>query len=302
MPVVEYTPSLLAHVARIERVLDRLLPDEDRPPRQLRAAMRYSVLGGGKRLRPALAYATCHAFGGAPALADASAAAVEIIHAYSLIHDDLPAMDDDLLRRGKPTCHVAFGEATAILAGDALQAMAFEVLAADTAPSPGARATMVRRLAEACGADGMAGGQALDLAAVGKRLDRDELERMHACKTGALIRASVALGALAGGVELDALLLALDRYASALGMAFQVRDDILDIEGDTSVIGKQQGADALRDKPTFPSILGLEPSRDYAETKRAEMLAALAEVSVLVPDAQLDDLMDLAHYAIDRRS
>jgi geranylgeranyl pyrophosphate synthase len=295
----DLTPALVAYARRAESVLDRVLPAESTPPTPLHAAMRYSVLGGGKRIRPLLAYAACSALGGTLDHADASATAVEIIHAYSLIHDDLPAMDDDDLRRGRPTCHIAHGEATAILAGDALQALAFEVLAADphTQDAPRLGLRMIACLAEACGSAGMAGGQAFDLAAVGQRLDARELERMHVHKTGALIRASVLLGAMAAGCEDEATLAALRRYGHCVGLAFQIRDDILDIEGDTAVIGKTQGADIARDKPTYPAILGLEESRRLAGVLREEALAALARQGIAGVD-----LADLAHYAIDRHS
>jgi farnesyl diphosphate synthase len=220
---------------------------------------------------------------------------VELIHAYSLVHDDLPAMDDDALRRGRPTCHIVFGEAMAILAGDALQALAFEILAND--PRNGERGiAMVKTLGYACGAEGMAGGQALDLAAVGRTLSLAELEHMHACKTGALIRAAVRLGALMAAADSDALQ-ALDRYAAAVGLAFQVRDDILDVEGESTVIGKTVGKDAAANKPTFPSIIGLEASRArlVALTEAAlEAIAPFGAHGVL--------LEELARYAAHRLS
>jgi geranylgeranyl pyrophosphate synthase len=295
----ELTPALLAWARRVDGVLDRVLPAADAPPTALHQAMRYSVLGGGKRIRPLLAYAACAALGGTEDDADPAAAAVEIIHAYSLIHDDLPAMDDDDLRRGRPTCHIAFDEATAILAGDALQALAFEVLAQSPLAhrDPAAGLASIRSLAIACGSQGMAGGQAFDLAAVGQRLDAAGLERMHVHKTGALIRASVHLGALAAGCTDPRALAALERFGHLAGLAFQIRDDILDIEGDTAVIGKTQGADQARDKPTYPSILGLEPARALAAGLRAESLAALAGVAA--PDSAL---ADLGRYAVDRLS
>jgi len=295
----ELTPALLALAARAESVLERTLPGDAQEPLGLHRAMRYSTLGGGKRLRPCLAYSAALACGGTLEQADASAAAVEMIHAYSLIHDDLPAMDDDDLRRGKPTCHVAFNEATAILAGDALQALAFEVLANDTGADRDAatQVEMLRLLALACGSQGMAGGQAIDLDAVGRSLTRDELERMHAHKTGALIRASVQLGALAAGERDAARIAALLRYGQALGLAFQIRDDILDIEGETHVIGKPQGSDAAQNKPTYPAILGLAESRALAAQLRAEAIAALAGF-----DARAEHLRDLAHYSVDRES
>jgi len=222
---------------------------------------------------------------------------VELIHAYSLVHDDLPAMDDDALRRGRPTCHIVFGEAMAILAGDALQALAFEILADDTSRQTDTATgmAMLRTLGRACGAEGMAGGQALDLAAVGHPLTLGELEHMHACKTGALIRASVQLGALAAGADGDTLQ-ALDRYAHAVGLAFQVRDDVLDVEGESAVIGKTAGKDAAAAKPTFPSIIGLDASR----ARLAELTdTALAAIAPLGARAAL--LEELALYAAHRR-
>jgi farnesyl diphosphate synthase len=257
--------------------------------------MHYAVLGGGKRLRPMLVYAAGHVLGqDGPAL-DTAACAVELIHAYSLVHDDLPAMDDDALRRGRPTCHVVFGEAMAILAGDALQALAFELLADDGAEiDASVRIAMLQTLGRACGAEGMAGGQALDLAAVGRSLELAELEYMHGCKTGALIRASVRLGALLGGADADALL-ALDRYASAVGLAFQVRDDILDVEGESAVIGKTAGKDAAAAKPTFPSIIGLDASRERLAGLTDTALAAIA------PWGERAALLhELARYAAHR--
>lgn len=287
-------PALQALIARADGALERTLPREDVPPSELHRAMRYAVLGGGKRLRPQLVYAAGHALGCDDAALDAPACAVELIHAYSLVHDDLPAMDDDALRRGRPTCHIAFGEAMAILAGDALQALAFELLA--QAPVEAATGMAMQRvLGRACGAEGMAGGQALDLAAVGHTLTLAELEHMHACKTGALIRASVQLGALTAGADADTLT-ALDAYAHAVGLAFQVRDDILDVEGESSVIGKTAGKDAAADKPTFPSILGLEASRARLDALTDEALAAIAGLGT-----RGDLLAELAHYAARRQ-
>ena len=297
-PPPELSPALAALGARAEQALDHALPSAQQPPAELHRAMRYAVLGGGKRLRPLLTYASGRALGAPLARLDAPACAVEIIHAYSLVHDDLPAMDDDALRRGRPTCHVAFGEAMAILAGDALQALAFERLAGDPALDIDAltRIEMLRTLAAACGAEGMAGGQAFDLAAVGRVLDVAELERMHACKTGALIRAAVRLGALAAGAD-AATLAALDRYATAFGLAFQVRDDILDVEGATAELGKTAGKDARAAKPTFPSILGLQASRARLAELTAEALAALAGFNTAA-----DPLRELARYAAARMS
>jgi farnesyl diphosphate synthase len=257
---------------RIERVLDRHLPAVEGPAGRLADAMRHATLGGGKRVRPLLAYAAGEIARVEPAAVDAAAAAVEMIHAYSLVHDDLPCMDDDSLRRGKPTCHVAFDEATALLAGDALQSLAFAVLAA--APiRDGAAACEL--LALAAGAAGMAGGQAIDLAAVGRSLTLDELETMHRLKTGALIRASVRLGA-ACGEPLDAdAVAALDRYAAAAGLAFQVVDDVLDVEGSAATLGKTAGKDAKQGKPTYVTLLGLAESKRRAEDLRREAHAAL---------------------------
>ena len=291
-------PSALTGAsARAEAALERYLPSAQQPPQALHGAMRYAVLGGGKRLRPMLVYATGAALGAAPEVLDAPAAAVEIIHAYSLVHDDLPAMDDDDLRRGQPTCHVAFGEAMAILAGDALQALAFEILAADAAlrVDDATRVRMLRLLAAACGAHGMAGGQALDLAAVGNVLSPAELERMHVHKTGALIRASVQLGALAAGAGDAALLAKLERYGHCLGLAFQIRDDILDVEGDSATIGKTAGKDAANAKPTYPAILGMDASRRLLDELTAEATAALAPLG-----AAGADLAALARFVAER--
>ena len=297
-PLLELSPALAAFGVRAEQALDRALPSAQQPPVELHRAMRYAVLGGGKRLRPLLTYASGQALGAPLARLDAPACAVEIIHAYSLVHDDLPAMDDDALRRGHPTCHVAFGEATAILAGDALQALAFERLAGDAALDVDAatRIEMLRTLGAACGAEGMAGGQAFDLAAVGRTLGIAELERMHAYKTGALIRAAVRMGALAAGAD-TAMLAALDAYAAAFGLAFQIRDDILDVEGATADLGKTTGKDARAAKPTFPSILGLQASHARLAELTTQALAALAGFG-----AEADRLRELARYAAARIS
>lgn len=286
---------LKALAGRADDALARVLPGDDLPPTELHRAMRYAVLGGGKRLRPLLVYAAGQALGESGAVLDAPACAVEIIHAYSLVHDDLPAMDDDDMRRGRPTCHIVFGEAMAILAGDALQALAFELLAADEQTAPDLRIAMLKALGLACGAEGMAGGQAFDLSAVGRRLSLVELERMHAYKTGALIRGSVRLGALAGGCRDAEVLKRLDRYGHAVGLAFQVRDDILDIEGDSSVIGKTAGKDAAADKPTFPSIIGLEASRQRLDELVADALDAIEPFG-----ARGEWLAALARYSAQR--
>ncbi len=263
---------------RAERALERFLPDGSGPAGTLEAAMRYACLGGGKRLRATLVYATGDMLGTPPELLDRPAAAIEMIHAYSLVHDDLPAMDDDDLRRGKPTCHRAFDEATAILAGDALQSLAFEVLCADPSIAPGARAAMVRVLAEASGARGMAGGQALDLGAVGTMLDVDALAAMHGLKTGALIRAAVRLGALCGDNADAQTLEQLDAYAGNLGFAFQIVDDILDEVMDSGTLGKTGGADRARGKPTYTSMTGLDEARATVDALHRAALESLRTI------------------------
>ena len=280
-------------------MLARVLPPEDQPPVELHRAMRYAVLGGGKRLRPLLVYAAGTTLGAPLDRLDAAAAAVEIIHAYSLVHDDLPAMDDDSLRRGRPTCHVVFGEAMAILAGDALQALAFDVLAHDATldVDAGTRVAMLRALAIACGSHGMAGGQAFDLAAVGTKLSAAELERMHVHKTGALIRASVRLGALAAGCRDEATLDALERYGHAVGLAFQIRDDLLDIEAGTEQLGKTAGKDVAASKPTYPAILGVDASRSELAALTATALGAVESLG-----APAMALRDLAHFVMLRSS
>lgn len=295
MPNPPHSAAFEALIRRADAALDRCLPGDAVPPIALHQAMRYAVLGGGKRLRPLLVHAAAQALGFDSPLLDVAACAVELIHSYSLVHDDLPAMDDDALRRGRPTCHVAFGEAMAVLAGDALQALAFELLANPaTMPDAATGMRMLHTLGCACGAEGMAGGQALDLAATGRTLSLAELEHMHACKTGALIRASVRLGALAAQAD-DATLALLDRYASAVGLAFQVQDDILDVEGESATLGKTAGKGAAAHKPTFPSILGMDASRARLAALTREALDAIAP---LAPRAAL--LVELANYAARR--
>jgi farnesyl diphosphate synthase len=257
-------------------VLDAQLPPERDEPDGLHRAMRYAALAGGKRFRPVLVYATGTALGLALPRLDPIAAAVEIIHAYSLVHDDLPAMDDDDLRRGRPTCHRAFGEATAILAGDALQALAFEVLAAGLRDEA-AGVQVIHEIARACGSAGMAGGQALDLAAVGRNLDRQGLETMHRLKTGALIRAAVTTPCLLAGVDAPTHR-RLAAFGDCIGLAFQVHDDILDVAGDAAITGKNTQADSALDKPTFVSILGLAESRARALELRDEAILQLQHV------------------------
>ena len=257
---------------RIEDVLARHLPAADRVPIPLCRSMRYAVLGGGKRMRPLLAYAAGELVAAPPDTVDSVAAAVELVHAYSLIHDDLPCMDDDALRRGKPSCHVAFGEAMALLAGDALQALAFGVLAEGRLGDPAKACAL---LAEASGVRGMAGGQAVDLGSVGATLAQEDLESMHRMKTGALIRASVRLGAACGRPLNGPESAALDAYAAAAGLAFQVTDDVLDVLGSEQTLGKTAGKDRAHGKPTFVSLLGLAAARERAERLRAEARAAL---------------------------
>ena len=261
-----------------ENDLSGFLPAATATPTKLHAAMRYALLGGGKRVRPLLVYAAGALFDADAATLARAAAAVEMIHAYSLVHDDMPCMDDDALRRGKPTVHIAYDEATALLVGDALQSQAFVVLAeADISVIPPARlAAMLKVLAHASGSAGMCGGQAIDLDSVGLSLTLEQLEQMHQLKTGALLRAAVVLGALAGK-DLDAAeMAALDQYSRAIGLAFQVVDDVLDATADSATLGKTAGKDAADNKPTYVSILGLEPSRALAETLRLDAHAALA--------------------------
>lgn len=284
---------------RVEEQLDRRLPSPTTQPERLHQALRYSVLEGGKRVRPVLVYATAQTLGLDESIVDGAACAVELIHAYSLVHDDLPAMDDDDLRRGRPTCHKAFDEATAILVGDALQVLAFETLAQGPgAPSdPATRLKLVHCLAVASGTNGMAGGQALDLAATGRRISLPEVEEMHARKTGALIHACVMMAAYCAG-ELEARKLeALDRYARAIGLAFQIQDDLLDIEGDAKVLGKATGADVAHQKPTYPAIAGVEAARTYMHELHARGLAALEVFgAAAAPLASVSDWLVLRKY------
>ena len=292
------TAELIAHYqARINQALDQRLPAADLHPGDLHQAMRYAVLGGGKRLRPILAYAAGVAVGAELDVLDAPACALECIHAYSLIHDDLPAMDDDDLRHGQPSCHKAYGEALAILAGDALQALAFQILAQDTSlnVTPAVRLRMLGVLVQAAGSRGMVGGQAIDLAAVGRMLTLAELENMHIHKTGALIRASVLLGALSQPAVDPILLERLDRYAKCIGLAFQIRDDILDEIGDAATLGKTPGADRVRNKPTYPALLGLDGAREHARILYDEARMALDTLG-----AEADPLRWIAAYIVER--
>lgn len=287
-------PRLARWLQRVEARLEAALPASDESPQGLHRAMRHAVLGGGKRLRPMLVYAAGAATGADESLLDAPAAAVELVHAFSLVHDDLPAMDDDELRRGRPTVHVAFDEATAILAGDALQALGFSVLAEESRAPDALRVAWLATLAQATGAAGMCGGQALDMDGTGAALALAELERLHALKTGALIRAAVRLGALAGRADAGTLA-ALDDYASALGLAFQIRDDLLDIEASSEQLGKTAGKDAVQAKSTYPALLGVDGAKAALARQVARMDAALSGLP-----GELDPLRALARLAVER--
>ena len=280
-------------LVRIETLLDAWVPLA--APAGLGEAMRYAVLGGGKRLRPLLVLAACEAVAGDGSAADRAAVAVELIHAYSLVHDDMPCMDNDVLRRGKPTVHVAFGEAQAMLAGDAMQALAFDVLTPDDGMDPVLQATLCRMLARASGHAGMAGGQAIDLAAIGQPLSEAQLRDMHQRKTGLLLRASVQMGAACGVLD-PAAEKALCTYGSAIGLAFQVIDDILDVTQDSATLGKTAGKDEEAGKPTYVSVMGLEASRRYASRLRDEAIAALDEV----PRLHSLRLRELAYRVVAR--
>jgi len=284
-----------AWTARVEAALERSLPAENETPTRLHAAMRHAVLGGGKRIRPRLVHASGHLLGADVDALDAAAVAIELIHAYSLVHDDLPAMDDDDLRRSRPTVHVAFDEATAILVGDALQALAFRVLATTPVPAT-VRIDLVATLAEAAGSRGMCGGQQLDMDATGQSLALNQLEQLHALKTGALIRASVRLGALIGGADAG-LLTRLDGFAADLGLAFQIRDDILDVEADAAQLGKTAGKDAAQDKSTYPALVGLDGSKKLLVALAEKMKAALGPL-----DDRADALRAVAEFAVARVS
>ena len=290
--------TLVALRTRVERALSRFLPGADTAPQRLHQAMRYATLNGGKRVRACLVYASGQAVGATPDALDAPAGAVELVHSYSLVHDDLPSMDDDDLRRGKPTCHKAYDEATALLAGDALQSLAFEVLARETDRTVASdqRIKMVHTLAHAIGSSGMAGGQAIDLESVGKTLEISLLENMHQRKTGALVHAAVILGAQACQSVDSNILNALDRYGAAIGLAFQIADDILDVEGDAVRLGKNPGVDEARGKPTYPSVLGVDGARRKAH---ALCITALESLTPLGDNANL--LAELARYIIERR-
>ena len=285
------------YCTRVEQMLDSYLPDARLPPERLHSAMRYSVLGGGKRLRPALVYATGQALSVQRALLDAPAAAIELLHAYSLVHDDLPAMDDDDLRRGMPTTHRKYGVATAILAADALQPLAFRMLASHSSMlnQPALQVKIIKALADACGSKGMTGGQAIDLASEGQQLHAAELENMYRLKTGRLLHASVISAAYCAEDLDDQALKDLERFIDALGLAFQIRDDILDIEGSTEQIGKQSGADDAKQKATYPSLFGLERARVRTNDLLTKALAALDQFG-----QEADVLREVAKYIVRR--
>ncbi|PWB49063.1 MAG: geranyl transferase [Nitrosomonadales bacterium] len=282
----------------METVLERVLPSADLAPQRLHQAMRYAALDGGKRVRPLLAFAAGELTSAPVDRVETVAAAVELIHVYSLVHDDLPCMDNDELRRGKPTCHVAFDEATALLVGDSLQSLAFQLIAERTvAHSPSIQLELIRLLALASGSRGMAGGQAIDLESVGKTLTQTELEFMHIHKTGALIRAAVLLGAHAGSGLDSSQLDAINHYATCVGLAFQVMDDILDVEASTATLGKTAGKDAEQNKPTYVSILGLEAARKLAEDLHHNALLALPEFG-----ESARRLAQIADFIVQRQS
>lgn len=280
---------------RTEIILQRMLPQPETLPQELHEVMRYAALDGGKRLRPMLVLAAAELGNPVQAACEAAVAATECIHVYSLVHDDMPEMDNDSLRRGKPTCHVRFGQSAALLAGDALQTLAFDVLSRETGLPAARQLAMINTLAWASGSLGMAGGQAIDLANVGRGMAQADLERMHSLKTGALIRASVRLGALCCPDLDDAVLAVLDGYASKLGLAFQVIDDVLDCEADTATLGKTAGKDADADKPTYVKLLGLEQARAYAERLAAEAADALSPFG-----GRAERLAALARFAVAR--
>jgi farnesyl diphosphate synthase len=283
---------------RFEAAAGRFLPPAEREPQRLHQAMRYAVLDGGKRIRPLLAYAAGELARADAAALDHVALALEYVHAYSLVHDDMPCMDNDVLRRGKPTVHVAYGEATAMLAGDALQAEAFRILAA--APLAAAtRLDLIDALARAAGTEGMCGGQAIDLDAMDRALDAAQIERMHRMKTGALLCASVLMGARAGALEAT-VLAALERYAQALGLAFQIVDDILDVEASDAELGKTAGKDRAQNKPTYVTVLGLEAAKQRAGQLHEAALAALEQTGLSA--ARLQRLQQLAGLVVSRRS
>ncbi len=294
----DFSSRIASWQQRIEAQLSLRLPSSEREPKRLHEAMRYSVLGGGKRVRPALVYATADALDLTEDTVDGVACAVELIHVYSLVHDDLPAMDNDDLRRGRPTCHKAFDEATAILAGDALQVLAFQTIV----QGPGLpndshmRLQLVELLSQASGTSGMAGGQALDLAATGRQLSLDEVETMHAHKTGALIRACVMMAAACSHALSPSTRSSLDEYATSIGLAFQIQDDLLDIEGDPALLGKATGADSALNKPTYPSVVGIERARLRVRELHERALNALAMTPL-----KIDALVAMSNWLVLRQ-
>lgn len=296
---MNFEGRLDSYLERVEQTLDQALPGPRVKPQRLHEAMRYSVLGGGKRIRPLLVYATGEALGVAIDLLDSPAAAIEMLHAFSLVHDDLPAMDNDELRRGRPTTHRAFDEATAILAADALQPLAFSLLANSRhlRDHPAAQIRIIRLLADACGSNGMTGGQAIDMASEGRTIDPSELEHMYRLKTGRLLRACVLAAAYCAPTQEDTELQSLERFVDSMGLAFQIRDDILDIEGETEEIGKQQGADMAHDKATYPCLFGMDTARRRADELLANALSALDELR-----GDTGGLRYLAHLIVLRRT
>ncbi|NVK21291.1 MAG: (2E,6E)-farnesyl diphosphate synthase [Kangiellaceae bacterium] len=299
MPQVTIQSQLEHWQHRIQALLEKKLPLTDLEPQELHNAMRYGALNGGKRVRPVLVYLTGQALGAELADLDCPALAVELIHCYSLVHDDLPAMDDDDLRRGQPTCHIKFNEATAILAGDALHTQAFEELASHqfTQQAKPQQVQMIRQLAKASGSLGMGGGQAIDLASTNKTISLDTLENMHRMKTGALIKVSVLLGALCAGPLESSQRQALEQYADAIGLAFQVKDDILDIESDTETLGKPQGSDLEKQKNTYPALLGLEGSKQKLQDLLDLSLQALDKLPY-----NTQSLAELAQFIVNRNA
>ena len=296
MNLSDFDQWIQLHATRIESWLEERIPENNVIPGRLHEAMRYSTLGGGKRMRPLLAYASGAISQARTEDLDVVAGAVDLIHAYSLVHDDMPCMDDDVLRRGRPTCHVEFGEATALLVGDSLQTLAFELLAKNPLAIPTSKQLdMVLLLAEASGAEGMAGGQAIDLASVNVELDLPMLEKMHRRKTGALIRAAILLGARCGLEDSPLIQACLDRFSQAAGLAFQVIDDVLDTEADTATLGKTAGKDEADGKPTYVSLLGLEAARNLAHSLHAEAREALLPLG-----GRANRLAELADYIVRR--
>jgi geranylgeranyl pyrophosphate synthase len=294
-----FATQLEAWRARMEGALAARLPRTDQTPERLHAAMRYSVLGGGKRVRPILLFATARALGLEEGRVEAAACALELVHVYSLVHDDLPSMDDDDLRRGRATCHKAYDEATALLVGDALQSLAFELLAHDPAlpGDPSIRVRLIELLARAIGSLGMAGGQAIDLEAQGRKLALAQLEEMHSMKTGALIRASVMMGAACAPALEPPLVQALAGFAAPIGLAFQIQDDLLDVLSDTATLGKAAGADRERGKPTYPAVLGVEASQEQVRRLHGQAMQSLSALG-----ARADALRAVTDWLLARRN